>query len=54
MEWHDCQTEGHDMKADIDDNFDTVVVTVECKKCGATAELDGDVRAEDGTYLSKE
>lgn len=32
-------------------NFDEAQISLECKICGAVAELDGDIRADDGRHL---
>tara|TARA_R100000808_G_C2131329_1_gene140507 strand:+ start:449 stop:631 length:183 start_codon:yes stop_codon:yes gene_type:complete len=46
-----CKRNGHNWDVDINDEFGEVTVTLVCRNCEATCEMEGDVRADDGRFI---
>ena len=54
-EYAKCEKEGHDFqRVDEDITFEEFEATYECSKCGATVEVSGDIRTDDGRYIGWE
>ena len=47
-----CKDEGHEFETmDEDFSFDDYTATLVCKKCDATVDVQGDIRADDGRHI---